>query len=100
MQDITQQPSYQKPGQNNSGSNSSANKNKSKKVTISLPSDRDDQYLLGVYQNGRQVMEDTIVSPGTTKIDMVLTGSGEQSYDLYINNQFYKTVKVDFDAND
>ena len=100
VQDTVQQSSNQKPSQSSSSSSATVNKNKTKKVTISLPSDRSDQYLLGIYQNSRQVMEDTIVSPGTTKIDMMLTGSGVQSYDLYINNQFYKSVKVDFDAND
>ena len=43
-----------------------------------------------------QVIEDTIVTPDMTKINIVLTGSGVQTYDLYINNQFYKTVKVEF----
>ena len=91
----------QPPVQNsNQGSSSSANKNKTKEVTFSLPTDRTGQYLLGLYQNGRQVIEDTVISPDRTEIDVVLTGSGVQSYDLYINNQFYKTVKVDFDAND
>ena len=76
------------------------NKNKTKSVNFSLPTDRTEQYLLGIYNNGKQVIEDTIISPDRTEIDVVLTGSGIQSYDLYINNQFYKTVKVDFDAND
>ena len=56
--------------------------------------------MLGFYQNGMQVIEDTIVGTGMTSIDVVLTGSGVQTYDLYINNQFYKSVKVDFNAND
>ena len=76
------------------------NKNKTKSVNFSLPTDRTEQYLLGIYNNGKQVIEDTIISPDRTEIDVVLTGSGIQSYDLYINNQFYKTVKVDFNAND
>ena len=76
------------------------NKNKTKEVTISLPTDRDEQYLLGIYQNNMQVIEDSVVSPGRTSIKVTLTGYGIQSYDLYINSQFYKTVKVDFDAND
>ena len=76
------------------------NKNKTKSAKFTLPTDRTEQYLLGIYNNGKQVIEDTIISPDRTEIDVVLTGSGVQSYDLYINNQFYKTVKVDFDAND
>ena len=76
------------------------NKNKTKSATFSLPQDRTEQYLLGIYNNGKQVIEDTIISPERTEIDVVLTGSGVQTYDLYINSQFYKSVKVDFDAND
>ena len=75
-------------------------KNTTKEVTISLPTDRTEQYLLGLYQNGKQVIEDTIISPDKTEVSVMLTGSGSQSYDVYINNQFYKTIKVDFDAND
>jgi beta-lactam-binding protein with PASTA domain len=93
------------PAQNSSQSTYSsgtttANKNKTKTVTISLPSERSDQYLLGIYQSNMQVVEDIIITPGTTKHKVVLSGSGVESFDLYINNQFYKTVKVDFEAND
>ena len=93
------QPSVQNPGSSSSGT-TVTNKNKTKEVTISLPTDRDEQYLLGIYQNNMQVIEDSVVSPGRTSIKVTLTGYGIQSYDLYINSQFYKTVKVDFDAND
>ena len=95
-----QNSSSQNSGQGSSGGSGSSAVNKTKSVTISLPSDRSDQYLLGIYQNSMQVREDSLISPGTTKIDVSLTGSGIQSYDLYINNQFYKTIKVDFNAND
>ena len=98
---VQTQPSAQKPSQDTSSSGSTTvNKNKTKNVTISLPSDRSDQYLLGIYQNNMQVVEDTVISPGTTRHYVTLTGYGVQSYDLYINSQFYKTVKVDFEAND
>ncbi len=81
------------PSSSNQGS---SNKQTTKEVTFSLPSDRSEQYVLGIYHNGRQVKEDTIISPGTSQIDVVLTGTGAQTYDLYINNQFYKSEKVDF----
>ena len=83
-----------------SGSSAVVNKSKTKSVSLSLPSDRNDQYLLGVYQNNMQVVEDVVITPGTTRHSVSLPGSGVQSYDLYINSQFYKTVKVDFEAND
>ena len=78
----------------------SVDKNKTKEVTFALPADRTEQYLLSLYQGSTQVIEDTIIKPGKTEIKVVLTGSGTQSYDLYINNQFYKSEKVDFEAND
>ena len=90
--------SSQRPG--TGGSGGTAPKTVTKTVTITLPADRSDQYLLGIYQNNMQVVEDTVISPGTTRHNVTLTGSGVQSYDLYINSQFYKTVKVDFNAND
>ena len=94
----------------NQGSNSSQssggnqgggdpNQTRTKEVIIYLPTNRTEQYLLGLYYNGMQVIEDTIVSPDRTQLSLVLTGSGVQSYDVYINNQFYNTVKVDFSAN-
>ena len=75
-------------------------KTKTKEITFDLPTDRTEQYLFCLYRNGKQVIEDVMVSPDKTTIKVVLTGSGVQSYDIYINNQFYETVKVDFDAND
>ena len=75
-------------------------KTKTKEIIIELPTGRTEQYLFCLYQGGKQVMEDTLVSPDKTTIKVVLTGSGIQSYDIYINNEFYETIKVDFDAND
>ena len=56
--------------------------------------------MVSLYLNGMQVIEDTMVSPNTAELDVVLTGSGTQTYVIYINNQEYKKVKVDFNAND
>ena len=84
------------PAQDSNQGSSNTNTSKTKEVTFNLPTDRTEQYHLGLYQNGMQVIEDTIVTPDMTKINIVLTGSGVQTYDLYINNQFYKTVKVEF----
>ena len=99
---VIQQSSSQNSAQGavSSSGSTTVNKTRTKTVAVTLPTDRSDQYLLGIYQNDMQVIEDTIISPGTTKHSVVLTGSGVQSYDLYINNQFYKTVKVDFGTND
>ncbi len=94
----TQKPTT--PPTQNPESSTTINKNKTKKITLDLPTDRTENYLLSLYLGGIQVIEDTMVSPDKTEMDVVLTGSGTQTYVIYINNQEYKKVKVDFDAND
>ena len=67
-----------------------------KTVTVDLPLDRTEDYVLGLYLNGRAVLEDTLVPVGTQSIDVTLTGSGVVYYDLYIKNEYFKAVKVEF----
>ena len=68
-------------------------------VTFDLPADMKENYVLGLYKGGNPVLEPTEVVAGTKEITVELTGSGVQSYDLYINDEFYKTEKVDFTVN-
>ena len=65
-------------------------------VTIELPADRTEDYVLGLYLNGRAVLENMMISAGTSSVDVTLTGAGTMYYDLYINEVYYKTVKVVF----
>ena len=67
-----------------------------KTVTIDLPGDRDADYVLGLYRNGKAVLEETVITAGTGSIDVTLTGAGTVYYDLYIDNSYFKTVKVEF----
>ena len=67
--------------------------------TFSLPSDRTENYILSLYKDGKTVYEDAEITAGTTSITVELTGSGTQYYDLYINDEYYKTEKVVFSAN-
>ena len=67
-----------------------------KTVTVELPADRTEDYNLGLFLNGRAVLENTVISAGTQSIGVTLTGSGTVYYDLYINDAYYKTVKVVF----
>ena len=67
-----------------------------KTVTIDLPTDREEDYTLGLYLNGRAALETTVIYAGTPSVDVTLTGSGVVYYDLYINDSYYKTVKVEF----
>jgi serine/threonine-protein kinase len=64
-------------------------------VSISLP-ERQEAYVLSIYHNGSEVREATQIPPGTTSFSIQLTGIGKQSYDLYINGTFYKTIEVEF----
>ena len=65
-------------------------------VTIELPADRTEDYTLGLFLNGRAVLEETVITAGTQSIDVTLSGSGRVYYDLYINGSYHKTIKVDF----
>ena len=67
-----------------------------KTVTVELPGDQEENYMLGIYQNGKAVIEETEVEAGTANLAVTLSGSGVQYYDIYINNTYYKTLKVDF----
>ena len=70
-----------------------------KTVTIDLPADQAENYMLGLFQNGKAVIEEMEVQAGTANLAVALTGSGVQYFDIYINNTYYKTVKVDFGVN-
>jgi len=65
-------------------------------VTIDLPTDREEDYTLGLYLNGKAALEKTVITAGTPSIDVTLTGAGVVYYDLYINDSYFKTVKVEF----
>ena len=70
-----------------------------KTVTIDLPTDRTENYMLGLFQNNKAVIEEMEVQVGTANLAVALTGSGVQYFDIYINDTYYKTVKVDFGTN-
>ena len=67
-----------------------------KTVTISLPGDRTEDYVLGLFLNGRSVLEATAITAGTSSIDVTLTGAGTVYYDLYINDTYFRSEKVEF----
>ena len=67
-----------------------------KTVTIELPTDRTEDYVVSLHYNGKAVIEDKTITAGTESFQVTLTGSGTQHYDLYINDTYYKTVKVEF----
>lgn len=59
---------------------------------------RQEAYKLIICRKGQadqQVASGTI-NPGDNTFTVALTGSGEQEYDLYINGQYYQSMKVTF----
>ena len=70
-----------------------------KRVELTLPSDRTEPYTLSIRLGGERVMEDMVVQVGTYTVMVQLTGSGVQYYELYIDDQYYRTEKVDFSVN-
>ena len=69
-----------------------------KTITLQLP-ERTEAYTLQLRYNGEPVTDSTVVGPGTTSIQVQLTGKGVQYYELYINDEYYGTEKVDFTSN-
>ena len=67
-----------------------------KTVTIALPADRTEDYVLGLFLNGKSVLEATAITAGTPSIDVTLTGNGTVYYDLYINDTYFRAEKVEF----
>ena len=67
-------------------------------VTFILPG-REDAYTLTIRYEGNEIMEPVTIEPGRTEMTIELTGSGEQTYELYIDGELYRTEKVTF-AND
>lgn len=70
-----------------------------KRIIFKLPTDRTEEYIFSLFQNGKEVIEPVKIPVGTTQIEVELTGSGVQYYELYINDEYYSTEKVDFAAN-
>ena len=70
-----------------------------KRVALSLPTDRTEPYTLSIRLNGDRVMDDMVVQVGTYTVTVQLTGSGVQYYELYIDDEYYRTEKVDFSIN-
>ena len=65
--------------------------------TLALPSDVKEGDRLMLKQNGVNVMPDEYVVRATdTSLMVVLTGSGVQTYQLYVNDEYHSEIKVDF----
>ncbi len=65
------------------------------RMTITLP-EKEEAYVLSLRQGNQDVTEPATILPGTADITLELTGTGIQTYDLYINDEFYDSINVDF----
>ena len=64
--------------------------------TLTLPTGMTAAYTLELKQNGVNVLEPYQAQPTETTVDVELTGSGVQTYDLYVDGAFHSKVTVDF----
>ena len=64
--------------------------------TLVLPTGMTEAYTLELKQNGVNVLEPYQAQPAETSVVVELTGSGVQTYELYVNGAFHSKVTVDF----
>ena len=65
--------------------------------TLQLPSGMTEPYTLMLKKDGVDVMpEPYVAQPTETTLVVELTGTGVQTYQLYVNGEFYSEIKVDF----
>ena len=64
--------------------------------TINLPTDKTEDYVLSLRQNGVKVVDDLLVTAGTASVKVELTGSGKQTYELFIDDVKHSDVVLDF----
>ena len=65
-------------------------------VTFHLPTERTEVYVLSIFLGGKEVVDAQEIQPGTASVTVKLTGIGKQTYDLYINGEFYNSQEVNF----
>lgn len=70
-----------------------------KKVVFSLPEDYMVDYILDIYLND-ELVQSYEVKGGTESITVTLTGTGKQSYNLWIAGKSYSWEEVDFTTNE
>ena len=65
--------------------------------TLTLPTGMSEPYSLMLKKDGMDVMpEPYVAKPTETSIVVELTGSGVQTYQLYVNGKYHSDIKVDF----
>ncbi len=65
------------------------------KITIQLPGDKTEPYVIKVMFHGETVAESEVL-PGTETYEVVVTGSGTGYLEIYIDGTYVRTEKVEF----
>ena len=71
----------------------------SKRVTIELPEDKTEGYLLSIRRDGVAV-EERQIPAGALALDIELSGEGKMSFEIWIDNMYGWSITVDFDDID
>ena len=87
------------PGTGNDPSDPTEDPNVPETVTkqqvIGIPN-RQETYALSIYYNGVAILESITINPGQSSVTISLTGSGTQTYDIYVNGAYHNSITVEF----
>ncbi len=64
--------------------------------TIDLPQDEDEPYKLTIMLDGKTIINDQLIQPGTASYAVQLTGRGTGLLEVFIDGESYHREKVDF----
>ena len=70
---------------------------KTKSITIALPSDRTEEYNLAI-EFEEEMVVNVDVTPDTATYEFTLTGTGSGEFAIYIDGELLRTETVNFDA--
>ena len=66
-----------------------------KVITVELPADREEDYVLKVYRDA-VIVEERIIPVGTLSTQFRVAGKDVMSFVFMIDNEIYRTMEVDF----
>ncbi len=64
--------------------------------TINLPMDKKDPYKLTITLEGKTIVDEQVIQPGTASYAVQLSGRGTGYIEIYIDGEYNRTEKVDF----
>ena len=70
---------------------------KTKSITIALPSDRTEEYNLAI-EFEEEMVVNVDITPDTATYEFTLTGTGSGEFAIYIDGELLRTETVNFDA--